>query len=385
MPGSRPRPRPPTCSGPCRTSWWPRSTPTSSSTFEPAARRCGSSTESTPNCGGRPSASSPPPTTPGRTVLILTGPEPDMRWHQFIAEVVQLASRLEAKLVVGLGAFPAPVPHTRPVRLVGTSTEAELAGQIGYLPAAIDVPSGVQGALEFAFGEAKIPAVGLWARVPHYVSAMPYPAAAAALLDGLARVADLELDTVRAPHRGGVDPPADREADRGQRGARRPGSPAGGPARAAGGARRHGVRRPALRRRAGRRARTIPARRALTSAAPPAAAWPGRPPSSRRRSAATANTVRQISSGLDLDVKSRQHQPAAVSSARRSLSRSRLPRWPCGSNPAHSTAILSSTMARSTRNVRRPTRIRYCRSAAGSPSRSQRRSMRCSQSLAPGS
>ena len=55
--------------------------------------------------------------------------------------------------------------------------EAELAGQVGYLPASIDVPSGVQGALEFAFGEAKIPAVGLWARVPHYAAAMPYPAA----------------------------------------------------------------------------------------------------------------------------------------------------------------------------------------------------------------
>ncbi len=131
----------------------------------------------------------------GRTVLVLTGPEPDMRWHQFVSEVVQLTSRLEAELVVGLGAFPAPVPHTRPVRLVGTSTEAGLAGRVGYLPAAIDVPSGVQGALEFAFGEASVPAVGLWARVPHYVSAMPYPAAAAALLDGLAQLAELDLDT----------------------------------------------------------------------------------------------------------------------------------------------------------------------------------------------
>jgi proteasome assembly chaperone (PAC2) family protein len=131
----------------------------------------------------------------GRSVLVLTGPEPDMRWHQFIAEVVGLASRLEVELVVGLGAFPAPVPHTRPVRLVGTSTDAELAARVGFLPASIDVPSGVQGALEFAFGEAQIPAVGLWARVPHYASAMPYPAAAAALLEGLARLTELELDT----------------------------------------------------------------------------------------------------------------------------------------------------------------------------------------------
>ncbi len=131
----------------------------------------------------------------GRSVMILNGPEPDMRWHQFIAEVVALTSRLGIEMVVGLGAFPAPVPHTRAVRLVGTSTDSELATKVGYLPASIDVPSGVQGALEMAFGEAGIPAVGLWARVPHYVSAMPYPAASASLLDGLARMTGIELDT----------------------------------------------------------------------------------------------------------------------------------------------------------------------------------------------
>jgi predicted ATP-grasp superfamily ATP-dependent carboligase len=131
----------------------------------------------------------------GRTVLILAGPEPDMRWQQFCAEVVSLASRLEVELVVGLGAFPAPVPHTRPVRLIGTSKSADLAESVGILPSGIEVPSGVQGALEVAFGEASIPAVGLWARVPHYVAAMPYPAASAALLDGLARIAEIEIDT----------------------------------------------------------------------------------------------------------------------------------------------------------------------------------------------
>jgi predicted ATP-grasp superfamily ATP-dependent carboligase len=131
----------------------------------------------------------------GRSVMILAGPEPDMRWHQFIAEVVTLSSRLGIEMVIGLGAFPAPVPHTRPVRLVGTSTDSDLATKVGYLPASIDVPSGVQGALEMAFGQAGIPAVGLWARVPHYVSAMPYPAASASLLDELARLTGIEVDT----------------------------------------------------------------------------------------------------------------------------------------------------------------------------------------------
>lgn len=131
----------------------------------------------------------------GRTVLILSGPEPDMRWHRFVAEIVATANRLGIESVYGLGAFPAPVPHTRPVKLVGTSTDGTLAARVGFLPASIEVPSGVQGALEVGFGKAGIPAVGLWARVPHYVAAMPYPAASAALLDGLARLTDIEIDT----------------------------------------------------------------------------------------------------------------------------------------------------------------------------------------------
>ncbi len=131
----------------------------------------------------------------GRDVLFLVGPEPDLLWGAFTAEVVRVSQQLGVRLAVGLGAFPAPVPHTRPVRLATTSTVPELAHRIGYVPGTLDVPAGVQAALEVAFGAAGIPAVGLWARVPHYVSAMPYPAASAALIDGLADVAGLQLDS----------------------------------------------------------------------------------------------------------------------------------------------------------------------------------------------
>lgn len=131
----------------------------------------------------------------GRSALLLVGPEPDMRWHQFTDEVVSLAERLGVTQVVCLGAFPAPVPHTRPVRLAATASTAELAAEVGFLPVTIDVPAGAQGALEHAFGEAGLPAVGLWARVPHYASAMPYPAASAALLEEMGRLAHLEVDT----------------------------------------------------------------------------------------------------------------------------------------------------------------------------------------------
>jgi PAC2 family protein len=131
----------------------------------------------------------------GRDMLLLVGPEPDMRWHAFAASVVQLAQEYGVRLAVGLGAFPAPVPHTRPVRLVATAPTQQMAAEVGIVPGAIDVPAGVQAVLEHALNGVGIPALGLWARVPHYLVSMPYPAAGAALIDGLAAVGGVTLSS----------------------------------------------------------------------------------------------------------------------------------------------------------------------------------------------
>jgi proteasome assembly chaperone (PAC2) family protein len=133
--------------------------------------------------------------TGGRSLLVLAGPEPDMRWHEWSQEVVALGLRLGVELVVGLGAFPAPAPHTRPVRLAATASNEELAGRVGFLPATMEVPAGAQAALEVAFGEAGVPSIGVWARVPHYAAGTPYPEASAALLDKLADLTGISIDT----------------------------------------------------------------------------------------------------------------------------------------------------------------------------------------------
>jgi len=133
----------------------------------------------------------------GADMLFLVGPEPDYHWRPFVEAVVQLALRYGVRLVVGLGAFPAAAPHTRPVRLAATAppSSAELVSQIGVVQGELEVPAGVLSALEVAIGEAGLPMVSLWARVPHYVSAMPFPMASAALVDGLAAVSGLQLDS----------------------------------------------------------------------------------------------------------------------------------------------------------------------------------------------
>jgi predicted ATP-grasp superfamily ATP-dependent carboligase len=128
-------------------------------------------------------------------VLLLVGVEPDHRWPTFAEAVVDLAVRLEVRLVVALGAFPTTVPHTRPTLLAATAIDRELADRVGFVPGRIDVPAGVHAAIEDRCRTAGIPAVGLWARVPHYVATSAYPAAAAALVDGLGELAGLALDS----------------------------------------------------------------------------------------------------------------------------------------------------------------------------------------------
>ena len=130
-----------------------------------------------------------------RSLLVLAGPEPDFRWHEWTAEVVDLGSRLGVELVLGVGAFPAPVPHTRPVRLAATASSEELAGKVGFLPATIDVPAGAQAVLEVAFAKAGTPSIGVWARVPHYAAGTPYPEAAATLLDQVSSLTGAHIDT----------------------------------------------------------------------------------------------------------------------------------------------------------------------------------------------
>ena len=131
----------------------------------------------------------------GTGLLLLTGPEPDFRWQGFTDDMLELAADLSVTMTVGFGAFPAPVPHTRPVRLAATATSRELADGVGFVPGTIDVPGGIHAAIESALGEAGQPATGLWARVPHYIANLPYPAASVAILEGLRKVAGIEVDT----------------------------------------------------------------------------------------------------------------------------------------------------------------------------------------------
>ncbi len=131
----------------------------------------------------------------GNDLLFLLGAEPDHSWRAFTHAVVDLALQFGTRMVIGLGAYPAAVPHTRPTMLSVTASTPEVAAAWPYLRGTLDVPAGVQAAIERRSAEVGLPAIGLWAQVPHYTSAMAYPAASLALLEALANVAGVAVPT----------------------------------------------------------------------------------------------------------------------------------------------------------------------------------------------
>jgi proteasome assembly chaperone (PAC2) family protein len=136
----------------------------------------------------------------GNDLLLLIGAEPDFEWQAFAEDVVDLAEEFECRMVVTLGAYPAPVPHTRDTNLAVTTSSPDLSDRLhGYVRGTLDVPGGIHAVLDVACNESGIPALGLWAQVPHYVSSMPYPAASVALLEGLQPLAGITAHLGQLP------------------------------------------------------------------------------------------------------------------------------------------------------------------------------------------
>lgn len=131
----------------------------------------------------------------GRDMLLLTGVEPDSAWQAFTRSVGELAAQLGVVKAIGLGAYPVAVPHSRPTLLSATTPDADLLTSLP-IPVSrnsVDVPAGVASLIEHELVDRSIPALTLWAQVPHYVATMSYPAASAALLDGLRDVTGIDI------------------------------------------------------------------------------------------------------------------------------------------------------------------------------------------------
>jgi len=126
--------------------------------------------------------------------LLLSGPEPDIRWEAFARAVREVVQAFDVRLVLSMGAVPMAVPHTRPTHLTNHATARRLLRQENAWEGEIRIPASAQALLEVRLGEWGHDAAGFVAHVPHYLAQMDFPSASVRLLEAVGEAADLEWD-----------------------------------------------------------------------------------------------------------------------------------------------------------------------------------------------
>ncbi len=128
-------------------------------------------------------------------VVLLSAVEPSLKWRTWCDDVLEVASAVGIERVITLGALLADVPHTRPVRVTGSTTDARLIVEWGFRPSRYEGPTGMVGVLNDAFARAGVPGASLWAATPHYLSQTPSPKAALALVERVGGLLRTPVDT----------------------------------------------------------------------------------------------------------------------------------------------------------------------------------------------
>ena len=131
--------------------------------------------------------------TDGRPFLLLSGPEPDLRWEAFAGAVADLADRFDVAEAISLYAAPMTVPHTRPMMVTAHGTDPKSVQNFHSWPMQMQVPGAASLQIESAIAGRGRNTVGLTAHVPHYIAGSEYPEAILRLLQGVSKLANLSL------------------------------------------------------------------------------------------------------------------------------------------------------------------------------------------------
>lgn len=131
------------------------------------------------------------------SLMFLLGVEPNLRWRTFSSIIADLAQQSGVKNVIHVGALLDAVPHTRPVRMTGSSTQPDLqkaldsasVGSSNY-----QGPTGISTAVMDACTKQGMGYASLWGNTPHYLQAAPNYRISYTLAKSLVSLLDLPID-----------------------------------------------------------------------------------------------------------------------------------------------------------------------------------------------
>lgn len=128
-------------------------------------------------------------------LIVVLGEEPGLRWRTFSRELIRILEESGVEQVITLGAFIGQVAHTLPVPIIGVATDPELVETHDLLTSNYEGPTSLLSVILEACREQGVPAISLWAAVPHYLAANANPRVMLALLDKVADLLDIDVET----------------------------------------------------------------------------------------------------------------------------------------------------------------------------------------------
>jgi proteasome assembly chaperone (PAC2) family protein len=135
----------------------------------------------------------------GAGLLLFRGLEPQRRWRTYATLLLDVAARCGVQRIVSLGAVLAAVPHTRPPRVTGNSTDPAWQARLeacGMLTrrSRYEGPTGIATIVMDAARQRGMASCNVRGQAPHYLQRATNPAVSRALLTAVSRLLDLELD-----------------------------------------------------------------------------------------------------------------------------------------------------------------------------------------------
>jgi len=134
----------------------------------------------------------------GAGLLLFRGMEPQRLWRTYATRLLDVAQQCGVQRIVSLGALVAAVPHTRPPRVTGSSTDPTWHARLEAWGIArrsrYEGPTGIASVVLDAARRRGMASLSLMGQAPHYLQGATNPAVSRTLLGYVTRLLSLALD-----------------------------------------------------------------------------------------------------------------------------------------------------------------------------------------------
>lgn len=130
-------------------------------------------------------------------LMFFLGTEPNLKWKTFAAAILQAAQSWGVDSVVHVGALLDAVPHTRDVRITGSSNGAKLKQELeshNIGSSNYQGPTGIASAMMEACTERGLGYTTMWGHTPHYLQAAPNYRIGYTLVSNLKRILGFHVE-----------------------------------------------------------------------------------------------------------------------------------------------------------------------------------------------